>query len=426
MNLLIVDDQKLIADNLRTVINWTEMGISRVFSAYSAREARLVMRNFEIDILITDIEMPEEDGLALFSWAKENYPDLIGIFLTSHADFKYAKTAIQLRGFDYILQPAPKEEVCRVVEKAIAHMEYTNKIHRIEKHSRRMSDQLNWVLDLMVGNILEGRVEENCEMFTHLQQYFSMDYTRCIFWPVWVQIRHFKKAGISWDGMLIRMVFCNVLDEIFSAQSVKVCVGTDRKLGYLLFVAGESGGMETFTWEEGMAAFTDFINKYMDFTVSVYPEKEPMEVYKNNRITAMRNRRGGSGAGKIGIFWEDPVQDPEQADMEERIRQAGEYIREHLNQSVTRAQMAEMLHLNEEYFSRVFKKYTGYTFKDFQTMERINQAKRLLEHSRFSISIIASKVGYDNFSYFSRTFKKMTGELPQEYRKSRTQKQRKP
>ena len=47
----------------------------------------------------------------------------------------------------------------------------------------------------------------------------------------------------------------------------------------------------------------------------------------------------------------------------------------------------------------------------------MHQAKRLLKYSRLSISLIASRVGYDNFSYFSKAFKKHTGNSPVEFRK---------
>lgn len=418
MNLLIVDDQRAIVESLRGGIDWSGLGFERVFTACSAREARLVMRNFEIDILLTDIEMPEEDGLELFRWARENFPDMVGIFLTSHADFEYARTALSLKGFDYILQPARYEEVEQVMKKAAGQLEYTMKMRKMEKHSRLMSDQVNWILDLMVANAREGKMGENSELFTHLQQYFSMDYNCCVFWPIWIQIRYFEKVSRPWDDTLIRLVFCNVLDEIFTAQHVKVCIGSDRMYGYMCFVAANEGGMDGYVWAEGVKAFTKFINVHMDFGIAVFPEKEPMESFQSSRILALWNRRNAVESKKTGVFWEDVEIDSEQECNEDRIRTATKYIREHISQSISRTQVAEMLHINEEYFSRLFKKYTGYTFKDYLTMERINQAKKLLEHSRFSISIIATKVGYDNFSYFSRTFKKVTGQMPQEYRKA--------
>lgn len=54
--------------------------------------------------------------------------------------------------------------------------------------------------------------------------------------------------------------------------------------------------------------------------------------------------------------------------------------------------------------------------------ERIREAKKLLQYSNFSINIIASKVGYDNFSHFSKIFKQATGYTPQEYRGLKSQK----
>ena len=79
--------------------------------------------------------------------------------------------------------------------------------------------------------------------------------------------------------------------------------------------------------------------------------------------------------------------------------------------------MAELVHLNEEYFSRLFRQETGDTFKDFMMMEKMKAAKKLLAETHLSVSIVASKVGYDNFSHFSKMFNKMTEMTPQEYRK---------
>lgn len=418
MNLLIVDDQRAIVESLRIDIAWDKLGIERVFTACSAREARLVMRNFNIDILLTDIEMPEEDGLDLFRWAKINYPDIVGIFLTSHADFEYARNALQLGGFNYILQPARYEEVERVMKEAIKKLEDTMRIHKLEKSNRLMSDQVNWILDLMITNTRQGKSGENSELFLHLQQYFSMDSNQCAFWPLWIQIQYFEKVSSHWDDKLLRLVFCNVLDEIFNAQRVKVCVGSDHTQGFFVMVADDKGTMETEEWLEGLKAFVSFINTHMDFGIAAYPDRCITGSWQNSRLTSLWNRRDRVGASKVGLFLEAAETEADQEGNEERIQLAAEYIKEHMSQSITRSQVADMLHLNEEYFSRLFKKYTGDTFKDYLTMVRIKQAKKLLKHSSFPVSIIATKVGYDNFSYFSRTFKKVTGQMPLEYRKS--------
>ena len=93
------------------------------------------------------------------------------------------------------------------------------------------------------------------------------------------------------------------------------------------------------------------------------------------------------------------------------------YIKKNLSKNISRTDVASYVHLNEEYFSRLFKQQTGETFKDYVMMEKMREAQKLLKNSRLSVSIIASKVGYDNFSHFSKMFKKITDQTPQEYRK---------
>ena len=91
MNVLLVDDQKAIVESLKNGIQWGKLPVSQVYTACSAKEAKLVLRNFEVDVLVSDIEMPEENGLSLCRWAKEQFQEIECIFLTSHADFAYAR-----------------------------------------------------------------------------------------------------------------------------------------------------------------------------------------------------------------------------------------------------------------------------------------------------------------------------------------------
>ncbi|MFS0639017.1 helix-turn-helix domain-containing protein [Mesobacillus foraminis] len=78
--------------------------------------------------------------------------------------------------------------------------------------------------------------------------------------------------------------------------------------------------------------------------------------------------------------------------------------------------LSQQFHLNEQYISKLFKKYTGCSFIDYLNAIRINEAKRLLNESALKVNLIAKKVGYSNNVHFWRVFKKMTGMSPNEYR----------
>lgn len=417
MNLLIVDDQKTIVKGLRDGIDWKTAGIDEVHTACSAREAKLVLMNFDIEILLTDIEMPEENGMELLEWTKTRYPEIVAIFLTSHADFEYARQALKLGSFDYILQPARYEDVQHVVERAVAEARKNVHIKRLEEATQIISKQRDVALELMLTKSEAENYAEGEEIFKRLQEMFMTQYEHVVFYPCWIQIVRFEKIRHKWNAGLLTLVFRNVLEELLEDVAVKACIAQVNLENYLMYVAMDAHKITQERWQEVWEEFTAFFNARMDFRIAVYPDYPEIETYRPERDEALKKRILTNSEKKPGIFYETE-EDLQVDENEERIRMAKDYVKMNINRSVTRSEVAEYLHLNEEYFSRLFKKYTGYTFKDYEMMERIEIAKCMLEKSRFSVSIIASKVGYDNFSHFSKVFKKYTDQTPQEYRKN--------
>lgn len=101
---------------------------------------------------------------------------------------------------------------------------------------------------------------------------------------------------------------------------------------------------------------------------------------------------------------------------EDYVSRAKSYVIDHYNSELFIKDIADFVHLSPEYLTRLFKKETGVTLKDFIIECRISTAKDLLANSSLSISMIASEVGYHNFSYFAYLFKKLEQVTPREYR----------
>ena len=98
------------------------------------------------------------------------------------------------------------------------------------------------------------------------------------------------------------------------------------------------------------------------------------------------------------------------------VEQAKLFIRDNLDRELSRNEIADKVYLSPEYLSRLFRKHTGETLSDYITVERIRLAREYLTNTRMPVSIIASRIGYANFSHFSKVFKKITGHSPVEYR----------
>ncbi|MFC5531403.1 response regulator transcription factor [Cohnella yongneupensis] len=94
------------------------------------------------------------------------------------------------------------------------------------------------------------------------------------------------------------------------------------------------------------------------------------------------------------------------------------YIGEHLNEDLTREQLASVAFVNPAYLSRLFRKETGMVLTDYILQEKMRKAADLLASTDRSISEIADGLHYGNFSYFARLFRKVHGVTPHDYRKS--------
>jgi len=100
----------------------------------------------------------------------------------------------------------------------------------------------------------------------------------------------------------------------------------------------------------------------------------------------------------------------------QELARARQYVLERLDQKIGLEEVAEYLHLNASYFSRLFKKELGETFTEFITRMKMERAKEMLDQTSHSVGKICEMLGYENQSYFIKTFKTFTGVTPMEYR----------
>ena len=100
-----------------------------------------------------------------------------------------------------------------------------------------------------------------------------------------------------------------------------------------------------------------------------------------------------------------------------QIEKIVEYIQCNIEKDLRRQDIAEALHLNQDYISRIFTRAMGKPLKSYIIEEKMQLAKILLTTTPLAIGDIAIRVGYTNFSLFSQNYKKVMGKLPMEERK---------
>lgn len=119
---LLVEDEEIIRRGIRNSIMWEDFGCHVVGEAENGEDGIEKIKELRPDIVITDINMPVMDGLAMIAETKIVY-DYAAIILTGYSDFEYAREAIRNGVSGYVLKPLQMEEMKEVLERAVLELE---------------------------------------------------------------------------------------------------------------------------------------------------------------------------------------------------------------------------------------------------------------------------------------------------------------
>ncbi len=121
--LLIVDDEAIITDGVAEILQ--ELGVPglEIYKAYSGAEALEWLNHTRIDIMLSDIRMPEIDGLELLEIIRRDWPRCRVIFITGYHDFDPVYKAIQVWGVRYILKTEGYTKVIAAVKETLQELE---------------------------------------------------------------------------------------------------------------------------------------------------------------------------------------------------------------------------------------------------------------------------------------------------------------
>ncbi len=115
MTILIVDDEPLILQGILNGVDWAQLQYKKVLTAKNCVQAREYLEQMPIEVLLTDVEIGDENGLDLIQWVNANHPEIKSIVLSCHDEFVFAQRAVRLECFDYILKPITYENLTQVL-----------------------------------------------------------------------------------------------------------------------------------------------------------------------------------------------------------------------------------------------------------------------------------------------------------------------
>lgn len=159
-----VEDESLIRRNLIKKITSLNLPLSLAGEASNGKDAILVVEEHFPDLVITDIRMPQCDGLELARYLQKNHPGTRTIILSGYSDFSYAQSALRYGVMDYLLKPVTLKSLSETLHKTLITMESESDDLDSYRSSNSRLDQRS------ICELLETYLQENFQQEISFQE----------------------------------------------------------------------------------------------------------------------------------------------------------------------------------------------------------------------------------------------------------------
>lgn len=474
---LIADDEILIRKGTLKKIEKLDLPIHCAFEAGNGKEALTYLETNPVDFVITDMDMPEFDGVQFLDYLKKQFPEMPIIVISGHQNFSYLQKAIQANAINYILKPFSREDIQKSLLDVIAILD--------NKKSQK-SNENEVIISTIIGHQTELGMKALQKMIPVPNQYYLvlsvcrdpedslelLDQSAIFSEPIpkYAQTRFslIEKSKISrlidslpesvllgisspvMDAAAIGSYYQNCIDALNSRKSdsqpalfyydstirnEKYIFAHVAELMYYLETGKENvlkeklrGYFETAFFNEDATLFDlkdiglSLIEKSKQFLDDYYRMQSNYTYPEIHQEVMERLFTFMDISNYFLDFLGNIAKSMSYEHLyssQDIIVNVKEYLDIHYADPITLDFLSDIFYINSSYLSTLFKEKTGMKYVDYLNGLRIDAAKTLLQTTDRRAATISRMVGYDNEKYFYRVFKKFTDLTPEQYRKQK-------
>ena len=418
---LLVDDEYMITEGLKRLIPFDKWDMEVVATANHADDALDYVREHPVDIVISDVNMPDKTGLEMIGEMKELLPNAYYILLSGYQEFDYVKKAMNLNVVDYLVKPVDKVELERLLEKIASQL--GEQSHEPEILSQQLDEEAFKAHLSQKENWWIGLSKEKQGNFVIPYYVLGQD------WQIVLADQEFEGLLVmpfeapyqanfeKWKRDVEKTLFYGSvnLDQSESLFSYYEPIYRVIIQGNLQQIIDELTLLEKIVLENTPRVsitkqlFTQFV---MDvFHLFEHLKADDMtDIVKNiHAITTFEDLVAYTKETLTSFFG--------QYRMNENVVSVLEVIGRDYKKELSLKDISKDLFINPVYLGQLIKKETNSTFAELLNKQRIKAAQQLLLSTNDSIEDICYTVGYSNVGYFYKVFRKLCGKSPKAYRK---------
>lgn len=162
--LLVVEDEEMIRSKILNNVDWKGNGFTEVYEAEDGVDALGIIKSKDIDIVVTDIQMPKMDGIELIRQIKDYNKNIKVVVISGYAEFEYAKESIKLSVKDYILKPFITKNLLDIVNKVKEEIiRERNEMLEIENMRRQLRENKKQLQEKLFNDLLNNNFIGNID-----------------------------------------------------------------------------------------------------------------------------------------------------------------------------------------------------------------------------------------------------------------------
>ena len=455
---VIIDDERLIREGLKSYIDWSALNAEVVAVCADGREGVEAIEAHRPHIVLTDVSMPNMDGIALLKYVREKRIACEFILVSSYSEFRYAQEALKLGAFDYILKPIEPDALYACVKRCVEKVETTLvpssamplspdimtewlrnvlvAVPAAESALQRMLGMAGLDTDALVLLVAVDPAQASLPgdglpfataLSAHVTVFLCQDDASAQATAQLCRAGHFRILPLSGD---ISLRFNAALYELWESHLSPSAVtgeglpspavvnaldiqAMQRHLhGALRAICGGAGQTLLTVRSRLNEYFRAFYHQLEERYHSPLPNAPSVEkcleelLWCNNLYDLMQTLE----AQAVSLYTLLSSQPAYTA----YVRKAIRMIHEEYGSPLSLSGVAARLNVSPSYFSTLFKANTGYAFSDYLFRYRMSIARNLLRAGEYKVYEISAMVGYPDVVQFSKRFKQFFSLSPRE------------
>lgn len=399
-SVILIDDENFQLNHLKRLLDWEGCGFTLKQAFYNPVEAMDYLKNNKVDLVITDITMPDVSGLDIARYLHQSSPDTKVIFLSAYEDFEYARQAISYGIFSYLVKPISIDTLTNALSEAYI------QLSKVPHHNQFKGSTDNAAIRQCFIDLLSDDTADITTLTEKLHQL-----------GVYINLSSASFAYIS--------VYLDDSEDYYNSRwihgrerlisAIEQIINTEHQFAYSGLTFFYEQGFDIFiisTPDVTFEQFTHFVQAYMHSLPAIFSECLHMSVQPKLKFQTQQ-------FSNLIHYREDFLNLKQIINTNSKQQIFGEvkhFIEKNYNMDITLESLAANTGFNPSYFSKLFKEYFGVNFVSYLCSIRIDAAKKLLIDTDIRITALHGMVGFSQHSYFVRQFKSHTGLTPIDYR----------